>query len=208
MPHGAIETEYKGYRFRSRLEARWAVFFDALRIEWKYETEGYEVDGARYLPDFFLPASNDWVEVKGDPKGLLSAIGRMRTVLGENSPLPGFAAGKASLLILGELPTATSGTVLHQCYTRRGVAVRTAGLSRRWFFFGPKGDTWMPLAIEPSIVLALFGRQFGTGAVDMTIEDDWVVRHEVLPTAVHFGPAFDAYRAARHARFEHGERGR
>jgi hypothetical protein len=26
----AIETSYKGYRFRSRLEARWAVFFDAL----------------------------------------------------------------------------------------------------------------------------------------------------------------------------------
>ncbi|MCB6994492.1 hypothetical protein LI177_13475 [bacterium 210820-DFI.6.37] len=25
----AIQTEYKGYRFRSRLEARWAVFFDA-----------------------------------------------------------------------------------------------------------------------------------------------------------------------------------
>lgn len=26
----AIDTVYKGYRFRSRLEARWAVFFDAL----------------------------------------------------------------------------------------------------------------------------------------------------------------------------------
>ena len=31
-----IETEYKGYRFRSRLEARWAVFFDALNIKWEY----------------------------------------------------------------------------------------------------------------------------------------------------------------------------
>ena len=30
----AIETEYNGYRFRSRLEARWAVFFDALGIEY------------------------------------------------------------------------------------------------------------------------------------------------------------------------------
>lgn len=26
----AIQTEYNGYLFRSRLEARWAVFFDAL----------------------------------------------------------------------------------------------------------------------------------------------------------------------------------
>jgi hypothetical protein len=28
----AIKTEYKGYLFRSRLEARWAVFFDVLSI--------------------------------------------------------------------------------------------------------------------------------------------------------------------------------
>ena len=27
-----IETHYKGYRFRSRLEARWAVFFDAAKL--------------------------------------------------------------------------------------------------------------------------------------------------------------------------------
>ena len=36
----AIETVYKGYRFRSRLEARWAVFFDALGIHYRYELEG------------------------------------------------------------------------------------------------------------------------------------------------------------------------
>lgn len=42
----AIETSYKGYRFRSRLEARWAVFFDALGIEWEYEKEGYDLADA------------------------------------------------------------------------------------------------------------------------------------------------------------------
>lgn len=36
----AIQTEYRGYLFRSRLEARWAVFFDACRIPWEYEPEG------------------------------------------------------------------------------------------------------------------------------------------------------------------------
>jgi len=52
----AIQTQYKGYFFRSRLEARWAVFFDALGIAWEYESEGYELsDGSWYLPDFFLP---------------------------------------------------------------------------------------------------------------------------------------------------------
>ena len=51
-----IETQYKGYRFRSRLEARWAVFFDALNQKWEYEKEGYELeDGSKYLPDFWLP---------------------------------------------------------------------------------------------------------------------------------------------------------
>ena len=53
----AIETEYNGYRFRSRLEARWAVFFDAAGIEYQYEPEGYDLgDGIWYLPDFWLPA--------------------------------------------------------------------------------------------------------------------------------------------------------
>lgn len=49
----AIETEYNGYRFRSRLEARWAVFFDALGVRYEYEPEGYELpSGKKYLPDF------------------------------------------------------------------------------------------------------------------------------------------------------------
>lgn len=60
----AIETQYKGYRFRSRLEARWAVFFDALGMAWEYEKEGFEIDGERYLPDFYLPDSRLWVEIK------------------------------------------------------------------------------------------------------------------------------------------------
>lgn len=63
----AIETRYRGCRFRSRLEARWAVFFDALKIKWEYELEGYVLnDGTWYLPDFWLPtfAGGMFVEVK------------------------------------------------------------------------------------------------------------------------------------------------
>jgi len=64
----AIETRYKGYRFRSRLEARWAVFFDALGVEWRYETEGFDLgDGLWYLPDFLLPEQQCWIEIKGKP---------------------------------------------------------------------------------------------------------------------------------------------
>lgn len=52
----AIDTFYNGHYFRSRLEARWAVFFDKLRIKYEYEVEGFESPkGERYLPDFYLP---------------------------------------------------------------------------------------------------------------------------------------------------------
>ena len=59
-----IETVYNGYRFRSRLEARWAVFFRAVGIEYQYEPEGFDMDGLRYLPDFYLPSIDRWFEVK------------------------------------------------------------------------------------------------------------------------------------------------
>lgn len=67
-----IETVYKGYRFRSRLEARWAVFFDVLGIEWEYEPEGFDLGGGvRYLPDFKTTSPTGmvaWYEIK--PKGV------------------------------------------------------------------------------------------------------------------------------------------
>lgn len=63
----AIETYYKNYRFRSRLEARYAVFFDALDLQWDYEMEGFDFqDGDLYLPDFFLSDLGIFVEVKGE----------------------------------------------------------------------------------------------------------------------------------------------
>jgi hypothetical protein len=91
----AIETLYRGYRFRSRLEARWAVFFDVAGIGWQYEPEGFDLANVRvprvyepedpdlppvrvwnepedmkayaplwYLPDFYLPEQEYWIEVK------------------------------------------------------------------------------------------------------------------------------------------------
>ncbi len=60
----AIETRYKGYRFRSRLEARWAVFFDALGLRWEYEKQGYHLPSGSYLPDFWLSDFSTWVEIK------------------------------------------------------------------------------------------------------------------------------------------------
>ena len=67
-----IQTEYNGYLFRSRLEARWAVFFDACGVDYEYEPEGYKLDNdLLYLPDFLLHGVDGrdggdlFVEVKG-----------------------------------------------------------------------------------------------------------------------------------------------
>lgn len=73
----AIETSYKGYKFRSRIEARFALLFDVMGIDWDYEPEGFELPSGWYLPDFFVryppdsPQSKQhhgagyWVEIKG-----------------------------------------------------------------------------------------------------------------------------------------------
>jgi hypothetical protein len=59
----AIPTLYKGIQFRSRLEARWAAFFDLLRWRWEYEP--FDLDG--WIPDFILKGNGGrpvLVEVK------------------------------------------------------------------------------------------------------------------------------------------------
>jgi hypothetical protein len=45
-----IPTKHAGTQFRSRLEARWACFFDLLGWRWEYEP--FDLDG--YVPDFLL----------------------------------------------------------------------------------------------------------------------------------------------------------
>jgi hypothetical protein len=64
----AIPTEYDGIKFRSRLEARYAMFFDEHKIGWEYEVEGIDLGGRWYLPDFWLPDSRTYLEVKGPLK--------------------------------------------------------------------------------------------------------------------------------------------
>jgi hypothetical protein len=72
---GAIETLWRGYRFRSRLEARWAVFFEAMRVPWEYEPQGYSRPFGPYLPDFLI-ASRLFVEIK--PAGYRPAADESR----------------------------------------------------------------------------------------------------------------------------------
>lgn len=66
----SINTNFLGYKFRSRLEARYAAFFTSLDLEWEYEKEGFTWDSRdgekySYLPDFYFPNGRVYVEIKG-----------------------------------------------------------------------------------------------------------------------------------------------
>ena len=93
----AIQTKYNGYHFRSRLEARWAVFFDKLGIKYEYEPEGFELPSGRYLPDFYLPEidSGLWVEIKRADEDWSD---KLETTLSELAEM----TGKPATLIRGE----------------------------------------------------------------------------------------------------------
>lgn len=87
----ALETRYRGHRFRSRLEARWAVAFDAARIDWDYEPEGFALDlVGPYLPDFLLKTTAPkpmWCEVKPTRPTLLELQKARALAVGTGYPV-------------------------------------------------------------------------------------------------------------------------
>jgi len=113
-----IETVYNGYRFRSRLEARWAVFFDAMGIRYEYEHEGFErhfsefEPPVRYLPDFYLPEYGIHAEVKGAYTwGQIPQddAERMYWMIDFNGPLSN------GLIMLGHMPKPYEGGMPAKC---------------------------------------------------------------------------------------------
>lgn len=92
----ALPTLWNGITFRSRGEARWAVFFDKAGIDWEYEKEGFDVGGRWYLPDFYLPEFPFWFEVKPDETeedlahfGELCRLSGKRGLIAFGAPRPG-----------------------------------------------------------------------------------------------------------------------
>lgn len=66
-------TLYNEYFFRSKLEAKWAVFFDLLHVPYQYEPNAYRCDdGSQYTPDFYLPEA--YLRSDRYPKGLYLEI--------------------------------------------------------------------------------------------------------------------------------------
>jgi len=60
----SLETKYGGRYYRSRLESRWAVLFDAMGAEVDYESRSFDVAGIWYTPDFYLDKLHMDIEIK------------------------------------------------------------------------------------------------------------------------------------------------
>ncbi len=61
-----IKTSYKGILFRSKFESRVAKLMDFYGIKWVYEPKRFKIlsDNTTYLPDFYLPEFDIWLECK------------------------------------------------------------------------------------------------------------------------------------------------
>lgn len=205
----AIETVYKGYKFRSRLEARWAVFFDSLGIKYEYEAQGYECEiGSnehlfRYLPDFYLVDQNIFVEVKGPESGFKDMFdGGFGRFLDYGCPLPRFTNSGANpgtfvsggLLCLGGIPDATYGIPFHPLLRH------SSGLGMRPAFFA--ADRVFVVPEEIGLLMGL-GEMYGDWSEDDAphIPINW----DTIRLQKCYTSARDAYIKARQARFEHGD---
>lgn len=200
----AIATRYAGCHFRSRLEARWAVFFDQLGIRWEHEAEGYETPAGRYLPDFLLHLREPTLfEVKpesglgaGDerwehmPYRLVVAYGMPRLDQLQPSDQPGYGqlhSGDPHLDENGRRCGAAwdSSYAFCVCPWCGAVGIEFDGRGGRVCGHDAHSEGWVTYGPE---------RQF-TAYQDKMYNYD----HPRLVAA---------YNAARSARFEHGESGR
>jgi hypothetical protein len=182
----AIETWYRGIRFRSRLEARWAVLFDALGIHWEYEEQGYVVDGRPYLPDFRLTKWGTWVEVKGHVAALDHEL-----MLAAAKDLPAASDGRPTLLLLSSIPQPGKADIawigLQACDDPDGERIV---IDSHWRL-GPGALEYADTSSATAV---------SCGDDHLWLEPVWS-NEKALPSTKA------AYLAARSARFEHGQSG-
>ena len=179
----AIETRYAGCRFRSRIEARWAVFFDALNLEWQYEPQGFELPSGRYLPDFYLPSLETWFEVKGESVAWEDEAAILASELSDMTK-------KRVIVLAGDIPRSRD---LDNWDMRYIMFDNYEGGS-----YGDNQYAWCvcPACLRPGITFN--GR--GARVCGSCVEGDksYTYDHPIIVAA---------YEAARSARFEFGESG-
>lgn len=188
----AIPTEYKGYRFRSRLEARWAVFFDTCGVEWEYEPEGYDLgNGLYYLPDFLLHgvqgrAEGDlYVEVKG--KMTADDANKITRFYESGLPDPdAFGKSDTTVLVVGKIPDGETAWEVSQHISD---IAYSGSLPNKFNFETIDGDHF---AAHPGINKNGGFELFGD-------DSSYLCDMDQVATG-------RAYRLARQARFEYGEK--
>lgn len=61
----SLPVFYGSQRYQSKLEAKWAIFFDTLKLSFSYEPKGFRLSsGQLYIPDFWIPAWDRYIEIK------------------------------------------------------------------------------------------------------------------------------------------------
>lgn len=64
-PRYGPRGHYNGKTFRSSYEVRFAKALDARGIKWEYEPKRFDLGECTYLPDFYLPDTEEFWEIKG-----------------------------------------------------------------------------------------------------------------------------------------------
>lgn len=102
----AIKTEFEGTIYRSRTEARWAVFLSHLGLTFDYEPERLLLStGKGYLPDFFVKDFGAYVEVKPDSDKVVTEECAKALQLSADRP-------ELAVWIAMGVPSSTAGNVL------------------------------------------------------------------------------------------------
>lgn len=57
--------KYKDINMRSNWEIKYAKYLDNNRIKWFYEPKTFDLGNNTYTPDFYLPKTDEYMEVKG-----------------------------------------------------------------------------------------------------------------------------------------------
>lgn len=57
--------KYKGINMRSNWEIKYAKYLDKNKIKWLYESQTFDLGDSAYTPDFYLPETNEYIEIKG-----------------------------------------------------------------------------------------------------------------------------------------------
>lgn len=138
--------------FRSKLEARWALFFDLIREPWLYEPKSFILEnGMVYVPDFYL-MNIGWVEIKPSRSLLAESAEKIKSfIISDRRKCDKFPMSSI-LILLTPTPNFSDSMLLVRSkdYALRGSGIGYNILCKREFmrqmFFSDKIE-WM-IAID------------------------------------------------------------